>query len=115
MLAVPLLRREADPRRARANQSERLLHFQGTTLQLLKRLGRRFFDQVRGRRAGLVAVALVIGVAAGLGAVGFRYLILWCTILATGRPDYALMEVSLPARVSACGSFPWPEGCCMAR
>jgi CIC family chloride channel protein len=39
--------------------------------------------------AGLVASALAVGLVAGLGAVVFRYLILWFTILFTGHADYA--------------------------
>ncbi|HTU01676.1 MAG TPA: hypothetical protein VMG58_07655, partial [Candidatus Sulfotelmatobacter sp.] len=39
--------------------------------------------------AGLVASALLVGLVAGLGAVVFRYLILWFTILFTGQADYA--------------------------
>jgi CIC family chloride channel protein len=50
-------------------------------------LGRRLYDHVRGSRTGLVVMALAIGAAAGLGAIVFRYLILWCTVLATGQPD----------------------------
>jgi CIC family chloride channel protein len=38
---------------------------------------------------GLVAVALVVGVGAGLGAILFRYLITWCTLVLTGHVDYA--------------------------
>ena len=38
---------------------------------------------------GLVAVALIVGVGAGLGAILFRYLIAWCTLVLTGHVDYA--------------------------
>ena len=38
---------------------------------------------------GLVAIALIVGVGAGLGAIVFRYLITWCTLALTGHLDYA--------------------------
>ena len=38
---------------------------------------------------GLALSALGIGLGAGLGAIAFRYLILWFTILFTGHEDYA--------------------------
>jgi CIC family chloride channel protein len=37
--------------------------------------------------AGLVAVALVVGLGAGAGAIVFRYLITWCTLMFSGHPD----------------------------
>jgi len=37
--------------------------------------------------AGLVVVALVVGVGAGAGAIVFRYLITWCTLVFSGHPD----------------------------
>jgi CIC family chloride channel protein len=37
--------------------------------------------------AGLVVVALVVGLGAGAGAIVFRYLITWCTLMASGHPD----------------------------
>ena len=40
---------------------------------------------LRGSRAGLFAVALVVGAGSGLGAVAFRYLIYFFTWLATGH------------------------------
>jgi CIC family chloride channel protein len=40
-----------------------------------------------GRPQGLVALALVIGVGGGLGAIAFRYMIEGVTELATGRSD----------------------------
>ena len=42
-------------------------------------------EWVAVRPGGLVVLALLIGVGAGLGAVLFRYMILWVTELATGR------------------------------
>ncbi|GAY12729.1 chloride channel protein [Pseudonocardia sp. N23] len=42
-----------------------------------------------GSRPGLVGLALIIGVGAGLGAVAFRFLILGITELVTGRQDFS--------------------------
>lgn len=44
---------------------------------------------VRSSRAGLLALSLVVGVGAGLGAVAFRYMIKWLTELLSGYADYA--------------------------
>ena len=43
----------------------------------------------RSGRAGLLLLALVVGIGAGLGAVAFRYLIRWVTELLSGYVDYA--------------------------
>lgn len=43
---------------------------------------------LRGNRFGLFAVALLVGVGAGLGAVMFRYLIFGFTWLATGHTEF---------------------------
>ncbi len=43
---------------------------------------------LRGSRLGLVVMALVVGVGAGFGAVGFRWLIFAFTWLATGREQF---------------------------
>lgn len=43
---------------------------------------------LRGSRLGLVVMALVVGVGAGLGAVGFRWLIFAVTWLATGHEQF---------------------------
>jgi CIC family chloride channel protein len=44
---------------------------------------------VRESAPGLVVLALAVGMGAGLGAVAFRYLILWFTIFFSGQPDYS--------------------------
>lgn len=44
---------------------------------------------LRGSSGGLVALAIVVGVGAGLGAVVFRWLILQATRLFTGTDDYS--------------------------
>ena len=43
-----------------------------------------------GTRPGLVGLAAVVGLGAGLGAVAFRFLIVGITGLVTGRPDYGV-------------------------
>ncbi len=43
---------------------------------------------LRGNRFGLFALALLVGVGAGLGAVAFRYLIFGFTWLATGHTEF---------------------------
>ena len=43
---------------------------------------------LRGSRAGLLAIALVVGTGSGLGAVAFRYLIYFFTWLATGHVQF---------------------------
>ena len=43
---------------------------------------------LRGSRAGLVVIAVVVGAGSGLGAVAFRYLISFFTWLATGHSEF---------------------------
>src|ERR1700743_2780071 len=43
---------------------------------------------LRAGRGGMFLLALVIGAGAGLGAVAFRYLIYFCTWLATGQSQF---------------------------
>jgi len=43
---------------------------------------------LRGTRAGLLVIALVVGAGSGLGAVAFRYLIYFFTWLATGHVQF---------------------------
>ena len=58
-------------------------------------------DWLRGSRAGLFAIALVVGAGSGLGAVAFRYLIYFFTWLATGH-----VEFGQQGRVGS-AHFPW--------
>jgi CIC family chloride channel protein len=62
---------------------------------------RRAHRWLTGSQPGLVALALVVGAGAGLGAVAFRYLILGVTELVTGRGDYSdagrVASLHLPA------------------
>jgi len=53
-----------------------------------RRIAARVSAWLRGSRFGLLAVALVVGVASGLGAVAFRYLIGGITWLATGHAEF---------------------------
>src|SRR6201996_5828873 len=50
--------------------------------------GTRTGTWLRSGRGGLFLLALLIGAGAGLGAVGFRYLIYFFTWLATGRDEF---------------------------
>ena len=58
-------------------------------------------DWLRRSRGGLFAIALVVGVGSGLGAVGFRYLIYFLTWLATGHVQFG-QQGRVPS-----GHFPW--------
>ena len=49
---------------------------------------RRVAGWLRANRLGLFCVAIVVGMGAGLGAVGFRYLIYAVTWLATGQDEF---------------------------
>ena len=49
----------------------------------------RLIDLLRIRSSGLVGLAITTGIGAGLGAVAFRYLILWFTQLFSGHADYS--------------------------
>lgn len=50
---------------------------------------RRALDWVRSSQGGIVAIALVVGAGGGLGAIVFRDLIRWFTLLFTGHNDYS--------------------------
>ncbi|MGH9020912.1 MAG: chloride channel protein [Acidimicrobiales bacterium] len=53
-----------------------------------RRVARALTAWLRSSRLGLVAMALFVGVGAGLGAVGFRWLIYVVTWLATGHREF---------------------------
>jgi CIC family chloride channel protein len=57
-----------------------------TSLPTLR--SRRWWDQVRGTSGGLLALAVLVGAGAGLGAVGFRWLVSAATRLFSGHADY---------------------------
>ena len=59
------------------------------TLSLPGPTGKRVYDWIRGRARGLAVLALAVGIGSGLGAVLFRYLIVWFTIAFTGHADYS--------------------------
>jgi CIC family chloride channel protein len=65
--------------------------------------GKRLFDWVHGRTRGLAILALAVGIGAGLGAVLFRYLIMWLTIVFTGHPDYSAADHAANPFVAALG------------
>lgn len=50
--------------------------------------GTRLWDWLRGSTGGLQALAVVVGLGAGLGAIAFRWLIVSATSLFTGVADY---------------------------
>ncbi len=52
-------------------------------------LHRRALDWVRGTQGGIIAIALVVGAGGGLGAILFRDIIRWFTLLFTGHSDYS--------------------------
>src|SRR5690349_21656596 len=60
-----------------------------SALQLPDNSAARLHDWLRGSPTGLVALALVTGAGAGLGAIVFRYLILGFTLLFSGHQDYS--------------------------
>lgn len=49
------------------------------------------YDWLRGRPTGLVALALFVGIGAGLGAIAFRELIGAFTFVFTGQSDYGAL------------------------
>ena len=55
-------------------------------------LGGQLYDKARGSPAGLVVIALAIGITAGVGAILFRDLIVWLTVLFTGHPDFSVAD-----------------------
>src|SRR5689334_6226546 len=59
------------------------------TLTLPSRPSERLWDWLRQSPSGLVALAVTIGAGAGLGAIVFRYFILWFTLLFSGHVDYS--------------------------
>ena len=59
------------------------------TLRLPRANATRFYDWVHGSPSGLLALALLVGAGAGLGAIVFRYLILWFTQIFSGHNDYS--------------------------
>ena len=50
--------------------------------------GRNTAAWLRTSRLGLFAIAVVVGVGSGLGAVAFRYLVIFCTWLPTGYGQF---------------------------
>jgi CIC family chloride channel protein len=71
------------------NHKERQGTFPPRALPIPALLGKRLHDWIRSRPAGLAVLAVVVGVGAGGGALLFRYLISWLTLLFTGHADYS--------------------------
>jgi chloride channel protein, CIC family len=65
-------------------------HAQRRILRLPDKPLQRVCNWLRGSAAGLLALALLVGTGAGLGAIVFRYLILGFTVLFTGHHDYSV-------------------------
>lgn len=61
---------------------------QWPSLRAASAVSRRIYDWLRGSSPALVPLALLVGAGAGGGAVLFRYLIDWLSVLFTGRADY---------------------------
>ena len=49
----------------------------------------QLYDWLRGSPTGLMVLAVAIGAGAGIGAIVFRYLILWFTQIFSGYSDYS--------------------------
>lgn len=73
---------ERAPRRRAVERSRRALRLPTSPLA-------RLHDWLRGSPTGLVALALVVGSGSGVGAVAFRYLIAWFTLVFSGHADFS--------------------------
>lgn len=71
------------------------------SVQLPARPAERAYDWLRGSPTGLVVLALAVGIGAGVGAIGFRYLIQTFTLLFSGHADYS---------AAGSASHPWAPG-----
>jgi CIC family chloride channel protein len=67
-------------------------HAERRTLRLPDKPLQRVYTWLRGSATGLLALALLVGTGAGVGAVVFRYLILGFTVLFTGHQDYSAAD-----------------------
>jgi CIC family chloride channel protein len=65
----------------------------------------RLPDLFRTHRTGLVALALAVGASAGVGAIVFRYLILWFTLLFSGHDDPSAAGHAAHPLLPALGSW----------
>src|SRR5262245_46053931 len=63
-----------------------------TVLRLHETVGSHLQHLLLRTAVGLVILALTVGTGAGLGAVVFRYLILWFTRLFSGHADYSAAD-----------------------
>jgi chloride channel protein, CIC family len=67
------------------------------------RLNARAAGWLRGSRAGLFVIAILVGAGSGLGAVAFRYLIFFVTWLATGHVQFGQAGYTGSAHLSRLG------------
>ncbi len=65
----------------------------------------RMLVWLRGSSTGLVSMALGVGAATGLGAVAFRFLIGWLTMLFTGHVDYSVADHDPHPALPALGAY----------
>ncbi len=63
----------------------------------------RLTRSVAGGQRGLMALALLVGAGAGLGAIAFRYMILGFTYLFTGHRDYSAVGHAINPLVPGLG------------
>jgi len=66
---------------------------------------RRLFDWLRGSATGLAVLSVCVGIGAGLGAIAFRYLIQWFTIVFTGYADYSAVGRARHGLIPALGAW----------
>lgn len=66
-----------------------MIRSSSAALRLPEAVGSRLHHVLLDTPTGLVTLALTVGAGAGLGAVAFRYLILWFTYLFSGHADYS--------------------------
>ena len=71
------------------NDKERRGSLPHRALPVPAAFGKRLHDWIQSKPAGLAVLALVVGLGAGVGALLFRYLISWLTLLFTGHADYS--------------------------
>lgn len=60
---------------------------------------------LRASPAGLATIAVVIGIGAGLGAIAFRDLILWFSLLFSGHADYSAVGRAVHPSVPGLGMW----------
>ena len=99
------IRRETGPTSDPNRSNPASAGWRWRSLSSPSQLWERLVHRLRHGPAGLVALALIIGTGAGLGAIAFRYLILWATVLFTGSPDYSNVGPAAHPWLPALGSW----------